>query len=385
MRRKRPQPPLPLQTPLPELPSTGVAVPPLTDAKVQDAGAESTLPPMPGSDQNPPLPSLVGQTESGTGMDAGKANEPALAATRGRCRRIQGVGCVWRHKQYAEALLKRCRIPHQHRARLQLQAQLWGPRRTHRQRAGRILGIRRSPPVRTSWGRATRPCRIRPLRPRCLPPPLPLQPILAAPAEPAASTTMPEPNAPTDECASSRSDSRRECSPAANDSRGKRARWIDARCECSARRSGSPDSTLGCDGSDSRPGRYTSPAATRTRDRSRPFGCRIGLEHRARGRSLCRRPGADSQSCSCPGRRRAPRRSGRPMRCPPSPKLPRAMMRWHSPAAPPEIKPGEGDSIPNAGKGLSLEDDLSAAIAPAASAVGAAMVASGAGGGGGNG
>ncbi|WP_237722513.1 LysM peptidoglycan-binding domain-containing protein, partial [Singulisphaera acidiphila] len=48
-------------------------------------------------------------------------------------------------------------------------------------------------------------------------------------------------------------------------------------------------------------------------------------------------------------------------------------------SAPPEIKPGEGIPIPNAGKGRSLEDDLPVKLAPAAAvATGASMTAAGA-------
>ena len=44
-------------------------------------------------------------------------------------------------------------------------------------------------------------------------------------------------------------------------------------------------------------------------------------------------------------------------------------------SAPPEIKPGEGIPIPNAGKGRSLEEDLPAKVAPAAAAAGASLAA----------
>ncbi|SIO59119.1 Nucleoid-associated protein YgaU, contains BON and LysM domains [Singulisphaera sp. GP187] len=48
-------------------------------------------------------------------------------------------------------------------------------------------------------------------------------------------------------------------------------------------------------------------------------------------------------------------------------------------AAPPEIKPGEGIPIPNAGKGRSLDEDLGTKLAPATAAVGASMAAAGSG------
>lgn len=381
--KKNETPPAPAsETPLPDFPTSGAAVPPLTDAKVLDAGAEGTLPPMSGSDQNPPLPPLVGQTGSGTGMDTGKGNEPALpqpAAPGAGSTALDASDNPSNMPSPAEVVPNPAPAPGSTPTSDPTQGAEANPSPPT---GGPDLG---NPPLPTDAGTdlmATgNPPVPNPTAPAEVPSAAtPAPSDISAPAEPALPTTMPEPNAPTDSAPPLGATPDASAPPQPTIPEG------GALAEPTAAPGLVPGVTAPPDGAvlPAQPSDATAPTPDQggTPPPQQPgLGTDLAPSGAASASSTEPAAGASvSAPAQTPNPAPAPADAGTPTvrpaeEVPTFAQAPSSDDAMALSSTPPEIKPGEGIPIPNAGKGLSLEDDLSAAIAPAASAVGVSTAA----------